>query len=159
MDSIEIVRGHDLLCRRVSVLYLPTLISYRRAGPRSVARLPSHNRGSLPRNCERSTETLRARLGKSVGSTRYGAEYVASTRARGREREGERGRVGHPDRGARKFSKGTVRSSGSLLPYRSSRGNITRLILPGLGGRGIERGCERKRDPGERARRSGESRE
>jgi len=62
-----------------------------------------------------------------------------------RERERERERVGHPDRGARKFSKGTVRSSGSLLPYRSSRGNITRLILPGLDGRGIEQGRERER--------------
>lgn len=66
-----------------------------------------------------------------------------------RARERERSTVGHPDRAARKFSKGTVRSSGSLLPYRSSRGNITRLILLGtrrFHERERERGTKRERE-------------
>jgi len=73
----------------VSIFYLPTLISYRCARPRDCPRIITGALSSLPRNCERSTETLtaRCRLGKSVGSTRYGAEYVANTSEYAREGE------------------------------------------------------------------------
>ena len=78
--------------------------------------------------------------------TSEGERRRASKRASKREGGSD---SGHPDRGARKFSKGTVRSSGSLLPYRSSRGNITRLILPDLGrGKKRDRLVEARRREG-----------
>jgi len=112
------VRGRVLLCAAfigVSVLYLPTLISYRRARPRSVARLPSHNRGRLarlPRNCERSTETLTAPPNDAASASRWVPRGTARRRERERERWRRRGRGKRRERERERERVGESRAPG-----------------------------------------------